>query len=124
MMHVAFSREISAWTREMSAPGSRRSVSLRRPMVKSGLSIGTMRRPSASVTTSRGAAISVIREARALYICPRENHEVAEDRPFAGHARLVDSAHAGVGRHARLGHLATPAAAVARRPAGHEGIAL
>src|SRR3954454_2682544 len=39
----------------MSAPGSRRSVSLRRPIVNSGLSIVTMRRPSASVTTSRGA---------------------------------------------------------------------
>ena len=31
-------RVISACTREMSAPGSRRSVSLRRPMVNSGLS--------------------------------------------------------------------------------------
>ena len=30
---------ISAWTREMSPPGSRRSVSLRRPMVNDGLSM-------------------------------------------------------------------------------------
>src|SRR5438270_13962220 len=39
----------------MSAPGRRRSVSLRRPIVNSGLSMLTMRRPSVSVTTSRGA---------------------------------------------------------------------
>src|SRR6478752_9297998 len=45
---------ISAWTRETSAPASRKSVSLRRPIEKTGLSIGTMRRPSASVTTRRG----------------------------------------------------------------------
>src|SRR5438309_11527399 len=38
----------------MSAPVSRRSVSLRRPIVNIGLSIGTIRRPSASVTTRRG----------------------------------------------------------------------
>src|SRR5262245_61739020 len=55
MTHEPFSSEISAWTREMSAPGSRGSVSLRRPIMNSGLSIGTMRRPSASVTTRRGA---------------------------------------------------------------------
>src|SRR5215472_10619951 len=54
--------DISACTREISAPGRRRSVSLRRPMVKSGLSIGTMRWPSASVTTSRGAGASDIRD--------------------------------------------------------------
>src|SRR4051812_27752657 len=62
MTHEPFSNEISAWTREMSAPASRRSVSLRRPIVNSGLSIGTMRRPSASVTTRRGAGgMSTIR---------------------------------------------------------------
>src|SRR5262249_31916200 len=55
MMQVAFSQLISAWTREMSAPGRRRSVSLRRPIVNSGLSVLTMRRPSASVMTSLGA---------------------------------------------------------------------
>src|SRR5947208_9688779 len=38
----------------MSAPASRRSVSVRRPIVNSALSIGTIRRPSASVTTRRG----------------------------------------------------------------------
>src|SRR6185436_6945937 len=55
MMQLPFSMLISACTRELSAPGRRRSVSLRRPMVKSGLSMLTMRRPSASVTTRRGA---------------------------------------------------------------------
>ena len=40
IVQLPFSRLISAWTREMSAPDRRRSVSLRRPIVKSGLSIG------------------------------------------------------------------------------------
>src|SRR6185369_9737430 len=35
-------------------PGRCRSVSVRRPIVNSALSIGTIRRPSASVTTRRG----------------------------------------------------------------------
>src|SRR5207249_4446099 len=47
----------------MSAPVRRRSVSLRRPIVNSGLSIGTIRRPSASVTISRGPGGGVM-EAR------------------------------------------------------------
>src|SRR5882672_7001117 len=110
MTQVPFCRVISAWTREMSAPGSRRSVSLRRPIMNNGLSIGTIRRPRASVTTRRGAGISAMREARALYICRREKHETAEDRPFTGHARLVDSADARVRRDARLGHFAAAAA--------------
>jgi len=55
MVHDPFSTVISAWTREMSAPGSRRSVSLRRPIVNSARSMLTMRRPSASVITRRGA---------------------------------------------------------------------
>src|SRR5262245_66621098 len=72
MTHEPFSSEISAWTREMSAPGNRRSGSLRRPMVNSGLSIGTMRRPSASVTTRRGAGgISTI-QGSAHYIFVRD----------------------------------------------------
>src|SRR4029079_13340567 len=62
MMQVPFSILISAWTREMSAPGSRRSVSLRRPMVNKALSMFTMRRPSASVTTRRGAGTSGIED--------------------------------------------------------------
>src|SRR3954469_17217833 len=53
-MQVPLLELISAWTREMSAPGRRRSVSLRRPMVKSGLSMATVRGPSASMTCSRG----------------------------------------------------------------------
>src|SRR5262249_44747982 len=65
------SSEISACTREMSAPGRRRSVSLRRPIVKSGLSIGTMRRPSASVTTSRGLRVSFMGGARDYSAVPR-----------------------------------------------------
>src|SRR5262245_41510266 len=66
MMHVEFSKEISACTREMSAPGRRRSVSLRRPIVKSGLSMGTMRRPSASVTTSLGLRVSLMDSVRII----------------------------------------------------------
>src|SRR5215813_6530021 len=45
---------ISACTRDTSAPARRRSVSLRRPIENTGLSIATMRRPSASVTMRRG----------------------------------------------------------------------
>src|SRR4051795_7584207 len=44
----------------MSAPASRRSVSVRRPIVNTGLSIGTIRRTSGSVITRRGADASVI----------------------------------------------------------------
>jgi tRNA pseudouridine38-40 synthase len=66
---VSFSQLISAWTREMSAPGRRRSVSLRRPMVNSGLSMLTMRRPSASVITSRGAGGESVIATR-LYASP------------------------------------------------------
>src|SRR5438552_12411855 len=68
----------------MSAPGRRRSVSLRRPIVNSGLSMLTMRRPRASVTTSRGAGgasaiwtrlyISEARSGRSRY----QDHEDAK----------------------------------------------
>src|SRR4051812_39819635 len=44
----------------MSAPGSRRSVSVRRPIVNTGLSRVTIRRPSVSVTTRRGVNTSVV----------------------------------------------------------------
>ena len=58
--HASPSRTISACSREMSAPGRRRSVSLRRPIENTALSIGTMRRPSASVTIRRGWSVPAI----------------------------------------------------------------
>ena len=45
---------ISAWSRDTSAPARRRSLSLRRPIENTGLSIGTIRRPSVSVIINRG----------------------------------------------------------------------
>src|SRR5262249_2871686 len=78
MMQLPLSRMISACTREMSAPGRRRSVSLLRPIVKSGLSMATMRRPSASVTTRRGAGPADM-EYRGLYA-------IQADHRVRGHA--------------------------------------
>src|SRR6185436_3632683 len=48
---------ISAWSRETSLPASRRSLVSRRPIPNASLTIGTMRRPSASVTSRRASGI-------------------------------------------------------------------
>ena len=47
-----------------------------------------------------------------------------KERPAPGHARPAHPPHAGVRRHARLGHLPAPAAVVTGRPAGQSGVAL
>src|SRR6187397_1640851 len=49
---------ISAWSRETSLPASRRSLVSRRPMPNASLAIGTIRRPSASVTSRRASGMS------------------------------------------------------------------
>src|SRR3954469_16695710 len=140
MMHAPLSQEISAWTREMSAPDRRRSVSLRRPIVNSGLSMLTIRRPSESVITSRGSgaaasAMGVTDYNRTLTTGPigtyapcrsstGELDEAREKRPAAGHTRSADPAHAGVQRYARVGHRSTTATDFAGRAAGQSGVAV
>src|SRR5678815_662641 len=59
-----------------------------------------------------------------LSIVYRSTHEASQERPAAGHPRPADPPHPGVGRHARLGHLATAAADFPGCPAGEPGLAL
>src|SRR5262245_39351017 len=48
---------ISAWSRETSLPASRRSLVSRRPIPNASFAIGTIRRPSASVTSRRASGM-------------------------------------------------------------------
>src|SRR6267378_4405096 len=49
---------ISAWSRETSLLTTRRSLSVRRPIAKTGFSTRTTRRPRVSVTSSRASDTS------------------------------------------------------------------
>ena len=84
----------------------------------SGLSIGTMRRPSVSVTTSRGAGVGMSRPGEAHYMrTPRPRFRLTVESRHTRTYETTSFPDARAGAGARRGRRGPPGAARRRRPA-------